>query len=1129
MKKKLSYYLYAQLFRMKLKKIGILIVLQTVVGLATAQEGKILDRYNNEKEIKDPISVTLKPGFFIPKGSEVRIFTGTSFVQNVPSAWSPSVNQNYIRTRVFKMPNVSSQNIDSARNTSELNQTVQYIDGLGRSLQSIVVQGSPTFRDLVQPMAYDAFGREDKKYLPYSGTLGTSNGSYKSNAIAEQNDFYINPTNPSGWAAPGVKAIPGNAAFSKTIFEASPLNRTMEQGAPGVTWQPAASGSSGHTVKMEYSSNLLNEVQLWEVNANGATATVYLTGKLYKTITKDENWVEADGKAGTIEEFKDFSGAVVLKKIWETNTKALSTYYVYDDLGNLRYVLPPAVNENGQSVLNGFTEADAAFDQFIYAYHYDGRKRITEKKLPGKGWEHLIYNKLDQVVLTQDANQRVSGQWLFTKYDAFGRVVITGLYTNVAGRISLQSTVEGQSVLWESRTGTDYDGLSFPQVGADWLTVNYYDSYDFAGNIFGIPTGNQVGADRTKTLLTGTKVRILGTDKFLLTVNYYDDEGRNVQTRSQNNLDGTDVIDNTWNFAGELVAQVRTHQHPSKGITTISNRFEYDHTGRKLASFQSINGQQELVLNKLEYNDLGQLKNKKLHSTDQGLAFLHSTEYAYNERGWLNGTTGDKFSVQLSYNEGVKPQYNGNIAGQNWGNGGANFSNSFIYQYDKLNRLTNGSSTSAGMSEILTYDVMGNIDSLIRDGVKGKYVYNGNRLTQVSGGLATGAYNYDANGNVIKDGRNGVNLSYNYLNLPVTASKIGLSVNYTYDATGAKLRKVSGTETTDYLDGIQYKNGTIDFIQVEDGIARLNGSTYSYEYNLSDHLGNVRATVYRNPNGNLTEAIQRDNYYAFGLRKPVLAASSDNKYLYNGKELQEELGQYDYGARFYDPVIGRFSTIDPLSDKMRRYSPYNYGFNNPIRFTDPDGMAPEDIIIVGTKAYREQVFGQLQLLTNQKLTLTKGGKVEMSGTPSGGPKPVGTDLVTSLVNSKHDIVVGYNEWENKGNTTIFNNVDAAFGKKEGGSGSVISFNPKDKGNNVVNADGSTGRPAQVGLGHELGHAKDGIEGKATGKESTVRDPDRDKKVVFMPKDEIKVRDKIDNAIRREQGAKQRASVEIIRP
>jgi hypothetical protein len=153
-------------------------------------------------------------------------------------------------------------------------------------------------------------------------------------------------------------------------------------------------------------------------------------------------------------------------------------------------------------------------------------------------------------------------------------------------------------------------------------------------------------------------------------------------------------------------------------------------------------------------------------------------------------------------------QYNGNIAQQLWGYA-ATTNSTFTYGYDALNRLMSGVSTGTVMSEVLTYDDMGNIKTLVRDnGTAITYNYNNtdksNRLASLTGGV-TGSFTYDLNGNATKD-RTGMTLSYNYLNLPKTVTGTGKSIAYSYDASGAKLNRkstVSGITTEqDYISGL---------------------------------------------------------------------------------------------------------------------------------------------------------------------------------------------------------------------------------------------------------------------------------------------------------------------------------------
>ncbi|MCJ0742624.1 DUF6443 domain-containing protein [Pedobacter montanisoli] len=925
-----------------MKKYILALLTQLTLCLAVdAQDHKSYSQYNGEAVLSASGSVTLLPGFYAPSGSSLRVYIG---VPAPPLATAPSSSQNYVLTRTFKVPGVNAVNLNDARTYGEETHSIQYLDGLGRPLQNIAIGASPSYKDIVTPVAYDALGREAIKYQPYMESSG--DGSYRAAAIAGQLGYYTGQGTGSSIKATG-------SPFSVTVFEPSPLNRVERQGYPGTSWQPTGNAGTEHTGRLSYGTNNSDTnygttghaVRLYRANPGtpGYTRNLgsdgyYGTGQLYLTISKDENWQGSDGKAGTIEEYKDKEGRVVLKRAF--NYKAgqieiLSTYYVYDDFGNLSYVLPPGAGADAN------VPTQALLDNYCYQYRYDGRRRLVEKKLPGKGWEYMVYNKLDQLVLSQDSNQRAksSPEWLFSKYDAFGRNIMTGIHTSSKSRTGLQQDIDGQGTLWEGRdnansngTGTGYSNLSLPTTDiAVYHTLNYYDDYDFYSNSFGLPTGSQVSGTRTKGLLTGTRVNTLGTSILLLSTHYYDDEARVVQTKSQHHLSGTDVTDNTYNFDGSLNSSTRTHTKGST-VTTIATTYDYDHMGRKLRTRQQINGQSEVTLSEYAYNELGQLKEKKLADGKQ------VTSYAYNERGWLTKSNSSEFSMELKYDNGTQPQYNGNISGQAYTNGS---SNSFAYGYDRLNRLVTAAAT--GMNETISYDQMGNIASLNRDNA-GAMAYNyengglSNRLSSVSG--LTGTYGYDGNGNATTDGRNGVALTYNHLNLPDTAKKTGLNMVYTYDATGKKLKKIStgtSTTTTDYVNGIQYTNGAIDFIQTEEGRALNSGGTYSYQYNLMDHLGNVRVSfdIY----GDTVRMLQRDDYYAFGKRKEVKAGGT-NKYLYNGKELQDELGQYDYGARFYDPVIGRWNVIDPKAELGRRFNPYSYAFNNPIRFIDPDGMWP---------------------------------------------------------------------------------------------------------------------------------------------------------------------------------------------
>jgi RHS repeat-associated protein len=958
-------------------------------------------------------NITLNPNFSFTATStnSLKLYIANSDCK--PLANNFSQNQNYI---VISVPRISGLRTVGATPNSgdfaslracDLMQKVQYLDGLGRPLQSVQVQGSPLNQDVVQPISYDPFGRDATNYLTYSAS-GTADGSYKSDALANGAGvlkFY----NPTGSGTSGSQQGNGIVVtpqpFAQSIFEPSPLNRVLEQGAQGTDWQPVLNSATGHTQKIVYTSN--NEKVLTDtantrlvmlyrttINANQTQALVlgnsqgnfYKEGQLYVTVRKDENW--KSGRGGTTEEYKDKEGHVVLKRTFSASgtpvtEQILSTYYVYDELGNLAFVLPPGSGaDNGINSLSN----QPVLDNLCYQYRYDGRNRLVEKKIPGKDVEYSVYNALDQVAATQDGLQRAKNtqEWTFTKYDQIGRVIASGIYQypgstpGTSYRTALQNTVNAQTTLWETRqaAGTGYTGTSWPQTNIiRYLTVNYYDDYTYPNN----PYASTITGSLPKPtgLLTATKTAAFLPDgtysSMLWSVHFYDGFGRLVQTDKQHYLGGEaglntlnyDEIDNYYNFTDQITEIQRHHFKAGTQAILVTTDYDYDHMGRKINTWEQItNGttpdpNTKILLSSMEYNEVGQTWKKHLHSTDNGNSFKQDIIYSYNERGWLLASTAPLFAEQLYYNTGTNKQYNGNIAYQYWGTAG-NLNNNYTYGYDQLNRLTSASaaSTSGNNETGITYDPMGNITALNRDKANipvdqltYTFVPGTNKLQSVIDGTTndygqihgTTNYTYDINGNLLTDDKKGItNITYNLLNLPMTIA--GKNTMYTYDATGQKLSRLIGTTKTDYISGIQYDgtaaSSTISFIQTEEGRALpKDAATYNYEYALTDHLGNSRVNF--DTGMGIARKVQVDDYYPFGMDINSLSNGTKNEYLYNQKELQENLGLYDYGARFYDPVIARWTSVDPLAEKGRRWSPYTYGLDDPIRFIDPDGMWPD--------------------------------------------------------------------------------------------------------------------------------------------------------------------------------------------
>ena len=528
--------------------------------------------------------------------------------------------------------------------------------------------------------------------------------------------------------------------------------------------------------------------------------------------------------------------------------------------------------------------------------------------------------------------------YMYYLYDSLGRLTLQGEYTGK-------------------------NPSSSPTV----LVQSYYDGYGFVGGT-GLPTG-QFTKDTSgygRGSLTGSAVTVFGSSTKIYKAFYYDIKGRMTKSVQNNLLSGYDITSTVYTFSDKPSGVTHTHTASGKTTRTEVYTYTYDHADRISKVRHSLGGT-SITLYDATYDNFGRLLTKQYHGTS-----INKLTYAYNLRSWLTGISGTCFTQNVYYNTGVgTAKYNGNISSMTWKSGNESTVRGYKFTYDGLDRMLNATygetasiSTNANrFSENVTgYDKNGNIKSLQRYGQTGASAYglidnltftlNGNQLSRVDdavmasaygGGFEfkdgvkqVGEYTYDANGNLTKDLNKGItDIQYNCLNLPsaVTFSD-GSTITYVYAADGTKLRtvhKIGGaTTTTDYCGNVVYENGAQKLLITEEGYITLSDNKYYYY--LKDHQGNNRVVI------NQSGAVEETNhYYLFG---GVFASSTSTQpYKYNSKEYDTKKGLnwYDYGARHYDAVLGRFMTVDPLAEKYYSESLYTYCYSNPINCIDPNG------------------------------------------------------------------------------------------------------------------------------------------------------------------------------------------------
>ena len=733
---------------------------------------------------------------------------------------------NYLREHTLQIPGHSDWKVIDELAIGPKMQTTSYFDGLDRTIQVVAREigspiGSSTWRDLVEFSKFDAIGRQNKMYYPYS----TSNqqGKFKTNAESEQLNYYS--TN-FGQLDP----------YSRPTYENNPLSRVANLKRAGTSW------STGNGQARDYQLNeLADDVQMFAIGYGVGDAPVrvgtFPASSLFKDVQTDEN-----GKKIII--YTDFAGKEILIKqqVSDVPTEAhdgwICTYNIYDEFGLIRYRIQPEGVAWLSNHLWSFTDANGQkiLDEQCYRYEYNSKKELILMKAPGAAYKSMLYDRRGRLVYMQDGNQRAKSpsEWTVTIYDELDRAVVTFLYLTTKSISTLQSELDaanGSSNLMITElsltVSTSNNPISSIDINNNTITtvlgVNFYDDYSYPGvkpfsNLFdnhlAYPTGGEpiTPSARALSMPTGTLSRVLGSTNFLLATSYYDEKNRIVQRIDDNILSGVDVSTNQYGWDGRKMSSSTHHSAAASAFTGFSvvSKYLFDNIGRIVGIQKKYGSNGFSPLVSLDFDDLGRLKTKRLapEYTGSGSNELESLTYSYNLHGSLTGINkeyalktpglyskwGHFFGVYMGYenldNTFTSGRLDGRLTGILWNTQGDDAQRKFEFAYDPAGRLTKAvfhekksisdswnnntmDFSSIGSSSSIMYDLNGNLTSLQHKGVvvgspnpilvddlHYTYATLSNRLVRVTDNTPATAYNGKFGD--FQDGPNGSSDDYVY-------------------------------------------------------------------------------------------------------------------------------------------------------------------------------------------------------------------------------------------------------------------------------------------------------------------------------------------------------------------------------